>query len=158
MFFNIGNINFLREYLHNINIKQALMHEKVLSEKTELDIKKKKNAFCDANVSCWYRTRFTRLVKGSGEEICDEFLASRWHPNDVPSDSGVDAWRRGSLAAQSTRPVDSKIYVPSRSQAAIRRSALKLSGIAKLCSRSPKRVKFTKERRSRPLQEQKFYL
>lgn len=28
----------------------------------------------------------------------DEFLASRWHPNDVPSDSGVDAWRRGSLA------------------------------------------------------------
>lgn len=42
MFFNIGNKNFLREYLHNTNIKQALMHEKVLSEKTKLY---KKNAF-----------------------------------------------------------------------------------------------------------------
>lgn len=44
--------------------------------------------------------RSASLIKGAGGCVSatrGKFLASRRHPNDVPSDSGADAWRRASL-------------------------------------------------------------
>jgi len=55
-----------------------------------------------------------RLVKRSGGNsgaVEGEFHASRWHPNDVPSDSGVDAWRRGSLPCSRRIPSTRKYMV-----------------------------------------------
>lgn len=50
---------------------------------------------------------------GSSGAAEGEFRASRWHPNDVPSDSGVDAWRRGSLP-RSQRVPSTRKYMSRR--------------------------------------------
>lgn len=95
---------------------------------------------CDEVHSTW----LVKELKGV-HTTRGEFLVSRWHPNDVPSDSGVDACRCGSLPCCTRRIPSTRKCIARipRSQARPIRCAwptLKLSDIViRTIRRSPER-------------------